>query len=507
MSFSDYHSECHTIASVWRHQRQTRDDESQTHPIEYKEVGVEPIHYDSVECQTLDLIDSRKARPLKTYDSPELAKFVSKASKVTIDILTKIKDNDIFDRIDRFQNQNKANVWMTNKFEPTLHELSSEQTDVRFMVSSVCWNSNASVLAVGLKASAHTDWCTHSSFVLFWNLYKTSKHSEPSSVLDIDNCVSLLVSHPSQPSLYCTGAVNGKISVWNMKNSESDALIGSVMAHNSAVTGLLWTQMMGQSSDVTRIISCGMDGRVLVWKVMLKSIELEQAFAVLAQDMPKTMQIKGDKSETEVGIVSMSFNCDDPNIFVIGCVGGALFQCSLLSDKPIYSKTLPLIANTRTALKSPIVMSYVGHRSHISAVQFSPVERNTFFSCSSDSELRINSILQTLPLMVIHTDVPLVSAQWSPSRPTIASVGVDGRVYVYCITDSNVSKASISFPIGEHIGAKSLAYNQIDINNEEIAVITDNNQIQVWNLSMASESTDKRQVIEILQKISLQLQN
>lgn len=496
MSFSDNHFEGTSIRSVWKSERNVRDNQTQTQDIESVEIGISVISLNSIETQTLNLIDSHKTRPLKTFDSPQLTKFVSKASEIMIDILRKTKDTEIIDRIDKFQNTSKANVRMISKFDKNLSLISGDN-ELDYCVSSVCWNCNASVLAVGYKVNTHTDWCTHPSYALFWSLFKTSQSEEPSAVLEIDSCVSAFISHSTQPSIYFTGALNGKISVWNTRNTD-ECLITSVTAHQSPVSTLHWIQS-NKRSESGRIISCGLDGNVLVWKFSDKSLQLEKAFVVLAQDMPKSMQIKRDNSE--VGIVSMSFNCDDSNIFIIGCIGGAIFQCSLLNEKPILNKSIDEISNEhkKVELKSPIVMSYASHRSHISLLQFSPLSRNIFFSCSSDSELRIYNILQTLPIVVIHTDVPLVSGQWSYSQPNIAAVGADGRVYVYCITDTKVSKAALSFSIGNQISAKFLVYNSIE-NNEQIAVSASNNEIQVWDLSAASEQMDSTS-LDVLNRI------
>ena len=497
MSFSDNHFNGITIPSVWKSGRNVVDSQTQTQDIETIEKGISVISCNQMETQTMGPIDSHKTRPLKTFDSPELTRFVSKASEITIDLIRKSKDKQIIDRIEKYQNQSKANVSMICKFYKHLDPMPNDK-QIDYCVSAVSWNSNASVLAVGHKARAHTDWCTHSSFIHFWSLFKASKSEEPSIELEIDGCVASLMSHPTQPYIYFSGAFNGKISVWNTRNSD-DPLIASEVGHQTAVSHIHWIQSE-KRPDFGQIVSSGFDGKVLVWKMSDKGLQLEKAFVVLAQDMPKSMQIKRDS--IEVGITSMSFNCDDPNIFLIGCIGGPLFQCSLLNEKPILNKNVWISEKYKNfEVKSPIVMTYASHRSHINTVEFSPVSRNTFFSISSDNELRVYNILQTLPLLVIHTEVPLVSGKWSPSRPNIAGVGTDGRIYVYSITDTKVSKASLIFSIGDQINAKYLVYNTIE-NNEQMAVIASNNQIQVWDLSDASQKTDNKTVSNILNRLT-----
>ena len=502
MAFSKTDFDSINIGSVWKSDRISEERETQTNDISSVETGVQHNSQLNIETQTSDPNDTHIARPLKTFNSSELIKFLRKSSEVTIEEMKKIRSNDIFERIDKYHNQNKPKVSILQKFNANKLNLNVNKSEVEYIPSSVCWNCNGSGLSVAFKVKSHSDWCTHESYALFWNLFKVTSNEEPNSTLEIDGCVSTFISHPKHPSIYCSGALNGRISLWNTRNNENEIIFGSVSAHRSAVTALHWIPSNGRT-DFDKIISCGLDGKILIWKVNDKSIQLFEAFVILAQDMPRTIHIKGDKSEAEVGIECLSLNCEDPNIFIIGCIGGAIFQCSLVNKKPVLYKSQSSIStkDKNIEFKSPIVMSYASHRSHVNVVQFSPISRNVFFSCSSDSELRIYNILQSVPLIVIHTDVPLVSSQWSPSQPIIAGVGTDGRVYIYSINDTRVSNSLLNFSIGENIFAKSLIYNNIE-GKEQIAIIASNNEIQIWDLSHISGNSDGKYLNDVLNRMS-----
>jgi WD40 repeat protein len=103
--------------------------------------------------------------------------------------------------------------------------------------------------------------------------------------------------------------------------------------------------------------------------------------------------------------------------------------------------------------------------------------------------------------VVIHTEVPLISAKWSPTRPNIAAVGEDGRVYIYSINDTKVSKPSFTFSIGDIISAKTLIYNEIE-SNEQIAISASNGEIQIWDLSSCTQQIDRKDLNDILKKLT-----
>ncbi|XP_054167368.1 cytoplasmic dynein 2 intermediate chain 2-like [Oppia nitens] len=470
MSFSETHFDGINIPSVWRKSMISSETSTQTQSIDCVDSEVQHNLLKDTETQTTNLDDIQRNRPLKTFN--------------------------------KFQNRTKIKANLNKKFGFRALDSIVTKNDFQYNVSALCWNCNASVLAIGHQVNHHSDWCTHESYILLWNLFKATETEEPSLQFDLDGCVSVLVSHPTLPSVYCSGSLNGKISLWNIRNKENEFLFASVVAHQQQVSGIHWCQP-NNTTDLGQIISCGFDGKVFVWKVHEKSIQLEKAFALTAQDMPRNIQIKGNKSNVEVPIVSMSFNCEDSNIFIIGCIGGPIFQCSLNSNKPVNNDFSTGINSKYKNIeyKNPIVMSYAIHRSHINSVQFSPVSRNIFFSCSSDSELRIYNLLQTVPIIVIHTDVPLLTGQWSPYSANIASVGSDGNVYIYTINYTTISNASFSFSIGDNVLAKSLVYNTID-NIEQIAVIGSNNSIYVWDLLLSSEKSDGKHMNDILRRMT-----
>jgi WD40 repeat protein len=502
--FSDSSLNGSHVLSSWKSERITKESESQTDQIFSVENGIQHTSAEDCEIQTSDYININKTRPLKTFNTQELLKFLTKASEVTIEEIEKSLNNDILNAIHKLQSNSKSNVSMVQKFCSENISIIQTESQIEYKVSSLSWNSNASILGVSYAVKDHIDWCTHDSYALLWNMYKTNdKSQEPTTVLEIDSCITVFVAHPSQPSIYGAGAMNGKIYLWNTRNSETEMLFASVMAHQSCVTALHWIQS-NKKSDLGLLISCGLDGKIFCWKVQenTKSLVMQNAFSILAQDMPKSIPIRGNRSEAEVGIVSMSFNYEDSSIFIVGCHGGAIFQCSLNSVKPALSQSYTLMSNKRAIeFKSPIVVSYAAHRGHVNALHFSPFSRNYFFSCSVDSELRIYNILQTIPIVVIHTEVPLISAKWSPTRPNIAAVGEDGRVYIYSINDTKVSKPSFTFSIGDIISAKTLIYNEIE-SNEQIAISASNGEIQIWDLSSCTQQIDRKDLNDILKKLT-----
>lgn len=54
------------------------------------------------------------------------------------------------------------------------------------------------------------------------------------------------------------------------------------------------------------------------------------SYIILSQFLPRNLVTK--QPEAEVGVTCVSFNPDDPSIFIIGTEGGVISQCSLNSQ-------------------------------------------------------------------------------------------------------------------------------------------------------------------------------
>lgn len=540
--FSDDFLGGFSIESTWKRDRSLRESSSQTDKFGNQDATSQMPITASVDSQTMPQ-DTESDQSFKfdkkrnaILQSSQFKRFLRQAADTTIkeiensaanggfEIICKVW-RDLFDEGSR-QAQLVQQFSLSSPFdelEATLDgSVKSEESkplnfpNARKFVTAISWNCNASIVAVAYcPVSYHNDWCTHYSNVLLWNIYQASiKKSKPSVVLELDSCISALQAHPIQPSIYAAGSVNGKVALWNTRN-EGDMLCCTSSTtrqdlHQERVTRLNWIRpTSGKSGDLGLLVSSSLDGKVIVWQIKtdLKAIEPQKGFVILTSDLPKSMSIKSSSRESEVGIVSLSFNWVDPSIFVIGCIGGGLFQSSILNELPATGYGDSGFGGF-LEFKTANQMSFLPHKGHVVAVQFSPFSRNIFFSIGIDNELRIYNIMHSKPLIVLENEFQLRMAQWSPTRPNIVAITENGKGCIFVLKDNQTLKMVFDFGFGEQqqqpVTPVLMQFNEVEKFDEQIAIGTDEGLIQVWNLSTCTDSmTDANKISELFKSMTV----
>ena len=216
------------------------------------------------------------------------------------------------------------------------------------------------------------------------------------------------------------------------------------------------------------LISLGFDGKILLWKLQSSSQQtttsgdivrqttynliLVQIFAVFIQDLPKNLtpvsasssstrrrsissgSRTNDEVSSEVGISCSALNPEDNKSFIVGCIGGAIFLCSLDTSKVITTDKKP-ITLLKNKSSSPIKVTYAAHRSNVQGLDFSVHSRGkVFISCDSQGEVRVYNVLETRPVSVIHVEEGLNCCLWSRVRES----------FIYCLR-SDRHLISLSF--------------------------------------------------------------
>ena len=49
----------------------------------------------------------------------------------------------------------------------------------------------------------------------------------------------------------------------------------------------------------------------------------------MSQSLPRSMKVRGIRGDKEVGVTSLSFSHEDPDLFVLGSESGCIFKCNL----------------------------------------------------------------------------------------------------------------------------------------------------------------------------------
>lgn len=52
-------------------------------------------------------------------------------------------------------------------------------------------------------------------------------------------------------------------------------------------------------------------------------------FVLMSQDLPRAMKVKGVRGDKEIGVTSISFSHEDPDLFVLGSESGCVFKCNM----------------------------------------------------------------------------------------------------------------------------------------------------------------------------------
>lgn len=226
----------------------------------------------------------------------------------------------------------------------------------------------------------------------------------------------------------------------------------------------------GTRIDQQQLVSLGLDGKIFVWLMDGSSFEeggedtkdliLSQAFVILIESvglranvvreaqqqrkgsrsyLPSSPSISSERrasvtkgaisssssktessSASELGIIASSFSREDPYNFLVGCVGGSLYLCSLdtqsgqnnAATASLRSYNALQETGKSILFNSPIRVSYVPHRNNVNSVEFSPTSRNLFLSASIDGEVRVYNLLDIKPLSVLHVESGLRSVSW-----------------------------------------------------------------------------------------------
>ncbi|GIY08837.1 WD repeat-containing protein 34 [Caerostris extrusa] len=229
--------------------------------------------------------------------------------------------------------------------------------------------------------------------------------------------------------------------------------------HREPITGLHWILHYGVHNKI-EFVSCSLDGKILIWKYEDGILKLDNGFLILAKQLPGNFLIKTSKENAEIGKVEGIFQC----------VFDSLVPASYTGFSPI-------------SLKSPINMGFERHKGQVTSVQFSPFSRNVFLSSGSDGELRIYSLLQPKPFLVLQLpNGGINAAQWSPIRPLVLScICNNGRFHVWDLkSDGKSPVESLPLSIEKSYG---LSIQNNKENPSLVATSSSDGTIQIWKLS------------------------
>ena len=156
------------------------------------------------------------------------------------------------------------------------------------------WNAPGTIVAAAYGALDRNDWPRCNSMVCVWSLFRRQLDPQKAdTAIELQNCLTCLAFHPTEPSLLAGGAYNGDVLLWRIGSSKEhiDPLVGkSVLTnytHHEPVLALAWTRdprrSLSAAADAAFVLaSVGADGKLLCWGGASAMHEPRQGFLLSA---------------------------------------------------------------------------------------------------------------------------------------------------------------------------------------------------------------------------------
>ncbi|XP_067936380.1 cytoplasmic dynein 2 intermediate chain 2-like [Watersipora subatra] len=417
--------------SSWRKERDSSSTSTQTRLLKTSDVAAQSFKRRNAEAQTDT--DTKSYQLIEEDDSDALLQFLKQVEPMISKALNRNTQSTAFD------GYVSAAELESGKCS-VVHTLCNEEHNGLLSVTSLSWNSTGSVVAASFGRFDHEDWCVHKASLCSWNVNKSVvTGNKPDTIIDTASCLLTVAFHPVKPALIAGGSFNGEVMVWDYSR-DTDMLVATSgkgdESHNEPISKVLWQRAPGKRVRYN-VLSVGMDGKILIWKLDADKhkLVLTQSFVLLAKHMPRSVKIKSSKKHQEMGVTSLSFSSIDEDVFYMGAESGGMFKCSFATDTDIGD------GSQSTPLVDPVKFTFSPHHGPVYSMAGSPHHRNLLLSCSSDTTLRLHSVLQTQPLVVIEPACGyLYAARWSPIRPLVLAVTTqDGQLLIYDLRKSETT--------------------------------------------------------------------
>lgn len=472
--FSDSDGSCVEFMSIRKSERNFQDGVQQTSAFQLKDSECQAVTSIANQMQTEDVLATDVAYEIP--DERQLGAFLQCVAPLMIKQLNKNIHSHAFDRYDmQFDDDEKK---LTK-----LHTLKCSCFTEPMSCTGISFNTTGSVIGVSYGCSQHDGWCTHAAGLAVWNLNRRDFCATNCAIfLETSACLTCIQFHPDKPALIIGGDYNGQLILWNLSR-ENDTVLAKTgttdVSHSEMVSSVHWG-MFSKNNVKYQAASTSLDGRVLIWQYNERNSQLQliKGFIILAESLPKELKNHKKSVVGEVGVTGLSFSYGDPTVFFVGLEGGGVVQCSTNSQIPARGQVMGNIQ-----LMLPIVLAFTSHVGYVNDIKCAPFAHHLFATCSSDSELHINSVSQAMmPALTVHYKDPLTALAWSPVRPLIlAAVTSSGEILIF-----NLQSAHEGPEIREILGDKTREVCNVQFSQKDFRLLAtgDNRgEVHVWQLS------------------------
>jgi len=475
--FKDEDQDIINIVSDSAAEKFVRDQYCQTGELIEEERACQTYHQAEFETQT----DFNDALPRNTKiiidNSKKLCDFLLRVYPEVTDQLVANNRSHAFDGYE-VDWEEKAEVIECS------HVLKHEDQiiDEEQQITSVSWNSTGSTIAASYGRNDHSDWCIHKSCISLWNIDRRNlDNKKADQTIDVSSCVTSIHFNSTDPALLAGGDFSGLVYIWDLSKEDDPLVVNSSKmqdGHQEPVSKVNWMPDDSGTRFKHKLMSISSDGKILIWEFnkLTKELKLQSGFIIQASSLPQSeMRIRND---TELGVSCLSFMPHDMNTFLLGTENGGVFKCSLSSRSPAVKGI-----SSSIEFRSPVTFAYQPHLASVLSADASPFHHNLFTTTSMDTTLRVYSLLQQTPLLVIEPGCGyLHSVQWSPTRPSVVTASTeDGRLLFFDLKESSVSPLKVLVVDLEKKPVSTFQYNSKRGNI--ISTGGTDCTIRVWTLS------------------------
>ena len=100
-------------------------------------------------------------------------------------------------------------------------------------------------------------------------------------------CLTEVKFHTTDPTLVLAGGFTGELYLWSVTRDQDPLVATSNMkGHREKVTGLQWV-------TATQVLSCSLDGRILLWNVDITTQNFVPAriYLLKVEHLPRAMKV------------------------------------------------------------------------------------------------------------------------------------------------------------------------------------------------------------------------
>ncbi|BFI24814.1 WD repeat-containing protein 34 [Marchantia polymorpha subsp. ruderalis] len=317
--------------------------------------------------------------------------------------------------------------------------------------TGLSWNATGLVLAAAYGRKDLRGWCDHPGALCTWNIkQQVSDSFNQTSSITLDNCLMCIAFHPLQPDIIAGGTFNGEIYVWDLSKDDPQIAVSGAtyVCHSEPITQVAWyhsgkeSGICSSSKDTFQIISTSTDGQILLWSADNLNQPLYGYSILYPRSHSSRAQYWGGTC------MDVPANTKDHSTIIVGTEGGTVYRCGLqftqksINDFSRQVKDSGLLTNScregKLKLLSPIKSQHEPHVGPVHCIKFSPFDERVFMTCGYDGFVCIYNDVQAKPILRLEpSEMQILCAGWSPSRPLVIAVGVEGgRIFIFDVQRS-----------------------------------------------------------------------